>query len=232
MNKVGVFNGFVRDPFNVIHQTPGQMQEWYDKLRDSVPDVTTMTEARLEDCWAYDMVHRIGSPVYSADHPNEPRDRYLTPTDALRSQILLHQRFYWLSKIAQKRPEIDTWCWIEGTVFKQRGVTKEVIQRFVRDVTEFPFAAISLPGVWPKQPIKDEVNHWRFVGSTWVCPKQYVLPLFNTVLDVVMLRTRLTKRLCWDNSTLSYIELLNVLPMRWYPGNHDETQFTNYLSGG
>jgi hypothetical protein len=49
--------------------------------------------------------------------------------------------------------------------------------------------------------------------------------------ELITLRTSMTKRLCWDMSSWAYAELLNILPMRWYPGNHDETQFTGYLKG-
>jgi hypothetical protein len=45
---------------------------------------------------------------------------------------------------------------------------------------------------------------------------------------VASLRARLTGRLSWDMNTMAYVELLEALPVRWYPANHDQTQFTNY----
>ena len=46
--------------------------------------------------------------------------------------------------------------------------------------------------------------------------------------DVVTLRTEITGRLSWDMNSMAYVELLDVLPIRWYRADHDKTQFTNY----
>jgi hypothetical protein len=147
------------------------------------------------------------------------------------SQCVLHQRFRWLMEAAMDQPSVNTWVWLEPTIFKQRGITGDVIRQFLQDVETYPVDAISLPGVWDKVPVRDHINHWRFCGSAWVCPRKYVGPVWQAVATLVPMRTRLTHRICWDNSTWSYLELLNILPMRWYPGNHDETQLTGYLTG-
>jgi hypothetical protein len=236
MPTVRVFNGFVRNPFNVIHQTSDQMKEWLEKLREAAPTMVTFELDNLENTWAYNdvvlPVERLtGHEVLSADHPNEPADRYKTPRDAVRSQCLLHQRFAWLQDAVRFDPSTDIWVWLEPTIFKQRGVTRDHVEQFLRNVEAFPLDAISLPGMWPKVQIVDHIAHWRFAGSCWVCPKKYALPVWRVVRPLVELRTLETNRLCWDMTTWAYVELLNVLPMRWYPGNHDETQLTGYLHG-
>jgi hypothetical protein len=52
--------------------------------------------------------------------------------------------------------------------------------------------------------------------------------VYRAVREVVTLRTEMTGRLSWDMNTMAYVELLDVLPVRWYPANHDETQFARY----
>jgi hypothetical protein len=211
------------------------MAQWLDQLRAAAPTMVTFTDCPLEMTWAWRMVKAVeeetDQPVYSADHPNEPRDRYACPQDAVRSQCVLHERFHWLLRAHHLHPEVETWVWLEPTIFKQRGITHELVQQFLQDVETHPVDAISLPGIWPKMAINDPINHWRFAGSCWVCPAKYAHDVYYTARDLVHLRTRCTNRLCWDNSSWSYLELLNVLPMRWYPGNHDETQMTGYLTG-
>ena len=228
--KVRLFNGFVPGGFNAQHQTRGQMGDWYGKLKRANPDISTFFEDKVEDCWAWPMVKNIGD-VQSADYPHSPRDRYLTPEDALRSQVILCQRFDWLWRMAKIYPDTDVFAWVEYTIFKQRGITEDVIKQFISDIERHPVDAISLPGVLEKQPIVDHINHWRFSGSTWVCPRKYAQPVSDAMKELITMRTRLTRRLCWDNSSWSYLELLNVLPLRWYYGNHDETQLTGYLTG-
>lgn len=227
--KVKIFNGFVPNAFEAKHQTSDQMQNWISRLRAVAPVEHFRTQ--LQNCWAYDMVRDIGPQVRSADHPNEPADRYASPQDAVISQIVLCQRFQWLSDAAAAQPDVDIWAWVEPTIFKQRGVAEPVIERFLNEVENVPFNAISLPGIWPKQLIVDCIAHWRFAGSVWVCPAKHAKKVTETMRTLITLRTRLTNRLCWDMSSWAYAELLNILPMRWYPGNHDETQFTGYLKG-
>ena len=232
--KVRLFNGFVKNAFPARHQTSAQMNDWSQKLAKAIPDVVTYENQHLSKCWAYPMVSQVSSienPVWSADYPNSPPDRYATPYDALISQIVLCERFQWLSDVVEYDPTVDVWAWVEPTIFKQRGITGTVLRQFVEDIEKFPVDAISLPGVLPKIPVIDHVNHWRFAGSAWVCPRKYAKVVSATMKELITMRTRLTHRLCWDNSSWSYLEHLNVLPMRWYPGNHDETQLTGYKVG-
>lgn len=232
--NVRLFNGFVKNAFPAKHQTGVQMTDWASQLQAAVPDLVRFEKTSIEQCWAYDMVTRINTlanPVWSADYPNSPADRYASPQDALLSQILLCQRFEWLADAAEYDKTTEVWAWVEPTIFKQRGITQEVVLQFLEDLYRYPVDAISLPGVLPKMPVVDRINHWRFAGSAWVCPAKYAKVVSETMKDLITMRTRLTHRLCWDNSSWSYLELLNVLPLRWYPGNHDETQLSGYKIG-
>lgn len=226
MAKVRVFNGYVKDAFPAKHQSHDTMVRWMTELRKAVPDLVTFYDP-LDECWAWKMVQASPRPVYSADHPNEPADRYATPLDAVKSQCVLHQRFKWADRMAEMFPE-DTLVWLEPTIFKQRGINEHHIHSFLDDIEYLPFDAISLPGIWEKQPILSHVNPWRFAGSTFVCPAKYAHHAYEAARWITALRMDLTDRICWDNATWAYLELLNVLPIRWYPGNHDETQLTGY----
>lgn len=227
--KVRPFNGYVKDAFPAKHQTHDQMVKWMSDLRMAAPELHTFYDT-LDDCWAWQMVRNSPHQIWSADHPGEPSDRYADPMDATKSQCLLHQRFQWADRMATMYPE-DTLVWLEPTIFKQRGIAEHHVQRFLREIEEHPFDAISLPGMWDKQPIVPEINHWRFAGSTFVIPAKYAHDAYQAARSITALRMEYTGRICWDNSTWSYIELLNLLPIRWYRGNHDETQLTGYLGG-
>lgn len=234
MTKVLVFNGFVEKAFDNFHQSHDQMKDWEGRLHQAVEnagfELQRYVTEKVEYCWLWKDLQEMGT-IYSADHPNEPKDRYRTPEDAVKSQVVLHQRFFWLAYSALKNVDVDQFVWLEPTLFKQKGITEEAVANFLMDIEDHPLDKISLPGQWPKTPIQDHINHWRFSGSTFVCPANYAFRVYDAVHDIVPLRTRFSGRLCWDNTTWGYLELLNILPIRWYPGGHDETQLTGYLDG-
>ena len=180
----------------------------------------------LPQCWAYRLLERNPGLVPSCANP--PADRFATPADMVRSNIVLLQRYFWMAAAAAARPDVDVLAWVEYTVLKQRGVTPEVLAGFADALERTPCDAVTLPGCWPKGVIDDARAHWRFVGSCWVCPARLAGDVYRAVRDVVTLRTEMTGRLSWDMNSMAYVELLDILPIRWYPANHDETQFTHY----
>jgi hypothetical protein len=76
--------------------------------------------------------------------------------------------------------------------------------------------------------LDDGVINWRFCGSSWTCPKELVEKFVHAVQAVITLRTEMTKTISWDVNSLAFLEHLNVVPIRWYKGNHDASQLTNY----
>jgi hypothetical protein len=226
--KAMAVTGFVHAPFPARHLTPGRCADLGGRLKAALGDRLHAFNAgwRLEDCWAYRLLE--ANPGLLPSCANPPADRFHTPHDMTRSNIVLLQRYWWMRQAAEFYPDVDVFAWIEYTVLKQNGVTEDVLRSFVDDLERQPCNAITLPGCWPKGPVNDAEAHWRFVGSCWICPRQLAAPLFDAVETVASLRARLTGRLSWDMNTMAYVELLEALPVRWYPANHDETQFTHY----
>lgn len=133
-----------------------------------------------------------------------------------------------MRRAAELHPDVDVFVWIDYSVFKQPGVTAEVIRDYLDAIETTPIDAVNAPGVWPKVAIDDSRPHWRVVASTWICPRDLVVPLADLANLVLQIRTTHTGKITWDANTLSHLELLDVLPFRWYLGNHDQTQFTGF----
>lgn len=225
--KAMIVTGYVTDAFPAKHLSGDQFRNLGERLRSAVPDKVISYDQgwTLGSCWASEFLNMS----VTASDPHPPVDRYVTPRDALISNIVLLQRYAWMAQAAQDRPDVDTFAWLEYSILKQHGVTEDIIRRFLSQVEQHPFDAISYPGQLPKEPFTDDHAHWRFSGSTWVCPRKYTAPLLYAVKSVVRLRAKLTGHVSWDMNTAAFVELLDVLPFRWYPGAHDETQLTNYM---
>jgi len=225
--KAMAVTGFVPNAFPAKHFQPGQAEALGERLKIALGDkVHAFENVKIEECWAYGFKNMVPDLLPSCANP--PNDRFFDPRDMATSNIILLQRYEWMRLAATLHPDVDVFAWIEYTVLKQRNMTDKVLQDFMGVIEAKPFDAISLPGCWPKGPINDREAHWRFCGSCWVCPSKYLEPLAEAIKTVVTLRTKLTKRISWDMNSMAYVELLDVLPIRWYQANHDETQFTNF----
>lgn len=226
--RVLAVTGFVDNAFPARHLRPGEARAYGQRLKDALGErVHAFDEGwSLRDCWAHRLLEE--NPGLLPSDIDPPADRFVTPHDAVRSNIVLMQRFEWMRRAAEERPDIDVFAWIEYTVLKQRGVTESVLRSFLDTLEHVPVDSITLPGMWPKAGIDDRHAHWRFAGSCWVAPRSLLEPLADTIKDVASLRARRTGRLSWDMNTMAYVELLDVLPIRWYAGDHDETQFTGF----
>lgn len=220
--------GFVPDAYPAKHLSASECRDLGDRLADAAGDRLVAYEDPWLGCWAADLVrrHRVRLPSSRF----LPTDRFESPEDYVRSNVVLLQRFQWLARAAAAHPEADTLAWVEWTVLKQNGVTPEVIRQFVADLDRHPCRGIAAPGCWPMSPIDDGEAHWRFVGSCLVVDRTCVHPLLTAIQTVASLRIALTGKISWDMNTLAYVELLGVLPFRWYAANHDETQFTRYAA--
>jgi hypothetical protein len=225
--KAMAVTGFVHNPFPARHLTQGQCADLGGRLRDALGvRLHTFQAARLEDCWAHRLLRE--NPALMPSCASPPADRFHEPADMTKSNVVLLQRYEWVRRAAELYPDVDVFAWVEYTVLKQRNVTPDVLRSFMDALEQHPCDSVTLPGCWPKGVINDADAHWRFVGSCWVCPRHLIGSVFDAVETVASLRTRLTGRLSWDMNTMAYVELLDVLPVRWYPAGHDETQFTHY----
>lgn len=228
MNNVRALTGYF-PAFPARHLNEDQFRALGSKLLDALPDqISVFGEGyTLRDCWAHRFLLENPGLLPSDHHP--AKDRFASPRDMVASNIAILQRFQWLQLAAVQHPEVDTWVWLEYTICKQPGVTGAVIRNFMNLVAYAPFDAVSLPGCWPKGFVDDSVINWRFCGSCWICPSHLVKRFAEGAKAVATLRTEMTGTISWDVNTLASLELLDVVPMRWYQGNHDASQLTNYL---
>jgi hypothetical protein len=226
--KVMGVTGFVPNAFPARHLTEQRCRDLAGEAKTALPGKIHAFDSgwRLQDCWAHKLI--LENPHLMPSDRSPPEDRYPKPIHAAISNIILLQRYEWVRLASLIYPEVDHFAWIEYTVLKQKNVTPEILSNYLSAIEERPYDAISLPGAWEKGFIDDTKAHGRFAGSTWVCPRKYVEPLAEAVKTVATLRTRLTGTVSWDMNPMAYVELLDMLPIRWYNGVHDETQFTHY----
>ena len=227
MKKVKALTGYF-PAFPAKHLSEEQFRAHGKVLTDALGDqVRVFGEGyQLKDCWAHQFLRDNPYLVASDRHPAQ--DRFAEDIHMVYSNIAILQRFEWLRQAALIEPDVDVWVWLEYTICKQPGVTAAVIQQFMLDVAEYHHGRVSIPGCWPKKPVDDGAICWRFCGSAWACPQYLVGDFVHAVQVVATLRTKLTGTISWDVNTLAFLELLNIVPIRWYKGNHDASQLTNY----
>lgn len=225
--KAMCVTGFVPNAFPARHLSLDQCRAYGDRMAAALGDHLHVFDGwRINDCWAYQLLRQNPHLMPSCASP--PADRFSEPQHMTLSNIVLLQRYDWMQMAAGLYPDVDVFAWVEYTALKQRGVTEDVLRQFVELLHSGPCREVVLPGCWPKTPINDREAHWRFVGSCWVAHRHLVPRVFNAVQTVASLRARLTGTLSWDMNTMAYVELLDVLPIRWYLANHDESQFLRY----
>ncbi|CAB4372025.1 MAG: hypothetical protein F2947_08155 [Actinobacteria bacterium] len=226
--KILVVTGHVPRAFPSRHLSFEQFRGLGDQLKLAAEGRILVFDGdrAVEDLWAHRLL--VANPDLMPADPDPPADRFDGPADAVTSNIVCHERFEWVRRAAELHPDIDVFVWIDYSVFKQPGVTAEVIRDYLDAIERTPVDSVTAPGVWPKVAIDDSRPHWRFVASTWMCPRELVVPLSDLANLVLEVRATHTGKITWDANTLSYVELLDVLPFRWYPGDHNETQFRGF----
>lgn len=225
--KAMAVTGFVPNAFPAKHLSLDGCRALGERVQNALHGrIHVFDDYPIDRCWAWGLLRENGQLMPSCANP--PPDRFVEPRHMTISNIILLQRYEWMRMAAEQHPDVDVFAWVEYTVLKQRGVTEDVLRQFLDSLEQKAFDAVSLPGCWEKGLIDDSEAHWRFCGSCWVCPRKYTGSVFQAVSTVASLRARLTGKLSWDMNTMAYVELLDVIPMRWYAANHDETQFTHY----
>jgi hypothetical protein len=227
MSKVKVVSGYVQLPTKQL--TVAQFKALGARLVDAVAPfpIRVFDDFPLYQCWLTFDIRKYG--VVRATCPSPPKDRFVHPYHMVLSNVVLLQKAEWVSTAAAEDPEAEQFVYLDYGIFKQSGVNALAIQDFLYKVKVEPHDAVSLPGIWEKRPVENEgAPHWRFAGSTLVIPRKFIKPLLTAIKAVVRLRLELTGEVPWDMNTLAHVEMLNVVPIRWYPGNHDASQFTGY----
>lgn len=231
MRKVKVVTAFV--PLQVRHLTPEQYHAYADRMVAAIPgNIRVYRNYQLSCCWAYrflsDMDWLRLPPATAV-----PADRYETPRHMTWSNIVQHQRTSWLRMAAEEDPSIDVLVWLDYAILKQgawtgKPVTEDHIKEFVGRVAAYDRSDIPFPGIWPKGPISDTGDNWRFVGSTHIIPRQHLYAVdefYKHECRQFIMRTRTVPL---DLPIWAAVEQNSGLPFVQYAANHDATQLTEF----
>lgn len=221
--KVKVVTGYVR-----LENHPRKPEEYFE-LGQRLGHALGMQELvcsykRVSDLWLTQFLEKLPplEPPLSWSKGDNPAK------NTLEYHCIQHEKFAWLSEAAHADQEPDTFVWIDYGIASQPGFNGDDLQSFLRRIRRNDFA---IPGCW-EQMIKDPVDSypcWRFCGSVMVVPRQDTHRMFELVQSMTRLYVRAMKNVTWEVNTLARCEpFLKKVGLRWYPADHNVTQFTRY----
>jgi len=202
-------------------------REVYDQLGDRLAELRAAPiraiRGALIDCWLYEQVR--GRPVEHAVADNPKKN-------SLAYHVVQHQKTAWLLQALEANPWAEVLVWIDYGIFHQPGVSVEAIDAFLaRACAE---TGIAIPGCWERAESMDAIDLtqpcWRFCGSSLVCHRRYLEPLDAAIRGDVIDRLDTTGYVSWEVNAWARVELSTALPIRWYRGDHNQTQFTGYAA--
>lgn len=143
-----------------------------------------------------------------------------------------HQKFIWLYEAYRATDtHPDTYVWIDYGILHVPGVTVGVIKNYLSRVEDNPPGAISIPGCWTPEEglaiLNAEYPVWRFCGGLMAVPASLVPKFAVSAMTVATYQMKSTRRAEWEVNTLARLEDLNIVPIKWYKADHNETMFTN-----
>lgn len=234
MRKVRVVSAYV--PLNVRHLSREQYADYGKRMAAAIPrNVRIYYDYPLSLCWCHSFLQDVGGLNFPPA-TSVPADRYATPADMTMSNIVQHQRTQWLMYTALEDPDADVLVWLDYAILKQgaftgKPVTTEQIEQFVDAVARYTGDDIPFPGIWPKGPISDTGDNWRFVGSTHIIPRKYLAAVHQWYQHECRKFILRTKTIPLDLPVWAAVEENSGLPFVQYPANHDATQLTGFPHG-
>ncbi len=175
--------------------------------------------AAVTSTWLYDMINALPfGPTWSvADNPQK---------NTLAYHCVQHQKFQWLYDASRMDPEPDTFIWLDYGICHVPGVNPGVINACLDAIRR---GDLAIPGCWPHRgQVDDAFPCWRFCGGFMVIPRKHVQRLNLLLKTLIMFHVQVTKNVTWEVNTLARAEQTDMLPIRWYQADHNETMFTNY----
>lgn len=215
--QIKIVTGYVPIPGHP--RSAAEYGELGEKMYRNVQAPVKAFYTQLDRCWLYREMYNRNWNIdhYEGDNPEK---------NTLEYHIVQHQKAEWLLAALLQDQTPDTFIWMDYGIAHQPGVTPEVVNEFLPKVAKDDFA---IPGAWDRPEVVEmQYPCWRFLGSLWIVPKQYVAPLSMAFKKTAKKIMNDTRRISWEVNTLARIEKLNKLPIRWYAGDHNETQFTHY----
>ena len=188
----------------------------------------------LENCWLYKWLDSKGwldLPPATA----VASDRYPTAMHFQRSNIVQHERTNWLCQAAAEDSAVDVLIWLDYAILKQGhswpghpGVEERHITEFLDKIEASNFYDIPFPGIWPKGPIDDAGDNWRFCGSTHIIRRAWLHTVDFFYKSECRKFIERTKTIPLDLPIWAGLELHSSIPFRFYAANHDATQLTEF----
>ena len=213
--KVTVVTGYVQIPG--FPRSPDEYERLGAHLRELRAAPVRMFRCELEDCWLYEHVRdrRVDHAV--ADNPKK---------NSLAYHVVQHQKTAWIVSALETNPLADVLVWLDYGIFHQPGVTVGVVDDFLRRVATGN--EIAIPGCHVAASASIDWPDWRFCGSALVVPRDLAHDFHEAVRAVTLERLVKTGRVTWEVNDWAEVERRKIVPIRWYKGSHDLTQFTNY----
>lgn len=236
MRRVKIITAFV--PLNPapIHFKPEDYHAYADRMEKAAGRgrFRAYRPFPLEQCWLYGWLEQRGwldLPPATVAAP----DRYPTPQHFQRSNIVQHNRTTWMVMAAEEDLRCDVLIWLDYAILKQGhswpghpGVEEHHISGFLDKIENSNFQDIPFPGIWPKGPIDDHGDNWRFCGSTHIIPRHWLayVDWYYKFECKRWIETKKTVPL--DLPIWAILESNTSLPFRFYQANHDATQLTAF----
>lgn len=160
-------------------------------------------------------------------------DRFASPKEHLRSNLIQHSPLQWLEIAAQEDPEPDVFVWLGYSILKQGDFTNQRLKTahigpFLDKVARYEGGDIPIPSIRPEDPIQPYGDNWQFVGSTIIAPRRFLphmvhryrAELFNFVSEY--------QAIPLDLAIWPAVVRNSGLPFSRYPADYDATQLTNF----
>lgn len=232
--KVRVVTAYV--PLNVKHLSPEQYRDLGMRMLGATHDrYHFFDQFQLADCWLW----KENPPLIPA--APTPSDRYATPEDYVRSNIVQHSRTQWALMAANLHPDCEVIVWLDYGILKQghwngKPITEQHIGAFVDRVERWAAfghdagktLSIPFPGIERRQPIDAHGNNWRFCGSTHIWPVTYLRRIDMCYRAMLREFIKLYGCVPLDLAIWPMVEEMSGLPFEWYKADYDHTQLTEF----
>lgn len=216
-------------PLDVKHLTPQQYRDLGTRMLNATDGrYHFFDQFPLSDCWLF----KENPPMVPA--APTPADRYATPEDYVRSNIVQHSRTQWALAAVEAHPDTDVVVWLDYGILKQGYWNQRPVEpRHIKNLLDKierrkTMEDIPFPGIEGRQPINVHGNNWRFCGSTHIWPVKYLKAIdkaYRTSLREFIDTFKCTPLdlVIWPS-----VEYYSGLPFRWYKADYDCTQLTEF----
>lgn len=213
----------------LLQRTGLQFHEWSTRLVTACDgNITFFSPFPFEQCWLAQE-----HPPWKAANARAT-DRFQNDDEHIRSNIIQHSPTQWATMAAAADPSVDVWVWLGASLLKQGAwrnnqITEAHIAEFLRRVAaRSSYDDIPFPGIEPAKPVQDHGDNWRFVGSTHIWPTKFLSAIHHAYQFECRRFIRRVGAVPIDLAIWPAVEQNSGLPFRFYQGEYDASQLTNF----